>query len=187
MPQPRLIFLAGPNGAGKSTFYSLHLAQLGLTFVNADNLTRNANIPNSEAAKAADKLRAQLLEDSESFISETVFSDEVGAKLAFLHDAIDHGYDVTLIYIGLESVELSEARIAQRVDEGGHDVPSDKLPRRYEQSLKNLAATLQFLPTIFAYDNSQRDRSFRLVLKWERSLLDTPEPKPEWIKRVLDY
>lgn len=185
MAQPRLIFLAGPNGAGKSTFYEAHLKQLGLPFVNADRLTKDLDIPNTEAAKAADKVRAELLSEGESFISETVFSDSVGAKLQFLRDALTRGYAVMLIFIGIESVGLSGARIAQRVAEGGHNVPAEKLPRRYEQSLENLAAALHFVPEILVYDNSSREGNFRLVLKSVDTLFETYEPIPDWLKKVL--
>lgn len=36
---------------------------------------------------------------------------------------IDRGFEVVLIYIGTESVEINLARIAKRVLGGGHNVP----------------------------------------------------------------
>src|SRR4051812_20632348 len=106
MPAPRLIFLAGPNGAGKTTYYRTFLNQSGLPFVNADELTHKLGIPNTEAAKFADSAREALISSGESFITETVFSDPVGAKLDFLRRAVAAGYDVQLHFIGISDAEL---------------------------------------------------------------------------------
>lgn len=94
MSAQRLIFLAGPNGAGKTTYYRTFLRASGLLFVNADELSRMLGVPNKEAAKFADEARALLVANGESFITETVFSDPVGAKLDFLRRAIATGYEV---------------------------------------------------------------------------------------------
>ena len=90
--------------------------------------------------------RVQLLTEGTSFITETVFSDPVGAKLQFLREAIAADYRVTLYFIRLLSSQLSGARVAQRVSAGGHDVPPERLERRFRQSLENLrqALTLAF-------------------------------------------
>ncbi|MDQ3625024.1 MAG: AAA family ATPase [Verrucomicrobiota bacterium] len=84
MKAPKLVFLAGPNGAGKSTYFKAYLRNLGLYFVNADEIARLMEIPNIEAAKAADAVRAQLVAERKPFVTGTVFSDPVGAKLGLL-------------------------------------------------------------------------------------------------------
>ncbi len=114
--------IAGPNGAGKTTFFRAHLEPLGLRYINADDLARELDTDAYEAAELAAHVRAALIEEKESFVFETVFSDPAGEKLAFLSGAAAQGYTVVLCFIGLESVELSEARVAQRVLRGGHDV-----------------------------------------------------------------
>src|SRR6185436_10930507 len=113
MPAPRLIFLAGPNGAGKSTFHAAFLQSSGLPFVNADRIGAALGISEAEAAAAGDAARAQLLAERESFITETVFSDPVGAKLQFLRDAIAANYRVTLYFVAIASAQLSAARVSQ--------------------------------------------------------------------------
>lgn len=184
MSATRLIFLAGPNGAGKSTFYEQFLAHLGLPFVNADRITAKLDISNAEAAAAADRIRDELLKADISFVTETVFSDAVGAKLRFLRDALAAGYEVSLIYIGLDSVELSAARVASRVQEGGHDVPPDRLARRFGQSIRNLGAALQFVPAVYVYDNSARDEPYRLVMESVAGRTKLHPPLPGWLKHV---
>ena len=161
---PRLIFLAGPNGAGKSTFFEAFLKESGLPFVNADRIGAALGISDAEAAAAADAVRAQLLANKMSFITETVFSDPVGAKLQFLRDAIAADYRVTLYFIGVSSAQLSGARVSQRVRAGGHDVPPERLERRFRQSLENLRQALTFVPEAHVFDNSSAETPFRLVL-----------------------
>src|SRR5580700_6469118 len=140
----RLLFLAGPNGAGKTTFFEAFLRGSGLPFVNADRIGAALGISDTEAAAAADAARRQLLAEGMSFITETVFSDPVGAKLQFLRDAIAADYRVTLHFIGISSAQLSGARVSQRVRTGGHDVPPERLERRFRQSLENLRQALEF-------------------------------------------
>jgi predicted ABC-type ATPase len=79
------------------------------------------------AMQVAEAIRDDLVERGESFCMETVLSDTVGANLSFLRHAQQLGYRVVLIHMVLQSIELSQARVRQRVLSGGHDVPDDKL------------------------------------------------------------
>lgn len=183
---PRLVFLAGPNGAGKSTFFEAFLKESGLPFVNADRIAAALGISDFEAAAAADVARKQLLADRVSFITETVFSDPVGAKLQFLRSAIAAGYRVTLYFIGVSSAELSGARVSQRVRAGGHDVPPDRLDRRFRQSIGNLAEALKFVPEIHVYDNGSARRPYRLVLSARNGQSEfMAEPLPDWFRPAM--
>lgn len=187
MAAPRLIFLAGPNGAGKSTYYRTFLAKSGLQFVNADELVRRLNVAESEAAAFADGARDALLFSRQSFITETVFSDPVGAKLDFLRRAVAARYDLQLHFIGLSDPGLSEARVLQRVSQGGHDVPSDRLERRYQQSLVNLRQALAFVPEVRVFDNSDPDVPFRLVIRAANGEITfRAQPLPLWLAAVID-
>ena len=185
MSAPILVVLAGPNGAGKSTFYRAFLRGSDVQYLNADDIAAKLGLSIVDSARAADALRAELLKTGESFITETVFSDQVGAKLQFMRDAIAKGYSITLIYIGLAGPDLSEARVVQRVAEGGHDVPSERLPRRYMQSLLNLRAALEFVPKVRVYDNSSDEEPFRLVYERDGSSTHAVDPLPGWLANVL--
>ncbi len=151
--RPVIVALAGANGAGKSTFYHAHLKAAGLRFVNADVLSRELKIGPYEAAKMADSLRRELVTQRESFVFETVFSDPAGDKLAFLKDAATAGYTVILCFIGISGPEVSEQRVAMRVSQGGHDVPTDKLETRYPRISANLRNALREVPHIWIFDN----------------------------------
>lgn len=96
--RPLIVALAGRNGAGKTTFHHAHLRPAGLRFVNADVLARELNLGPYAAAAVAAAVRHQLVEQRESFVFETVFSDPVGDKLAFLKEAAEAGYTVVLYY-----------------------------------------------------------------------------------------
>ncbi len=186
MSAPRLIVLAGPNGAGKSTFFAAHLRQLGLEFVNADLLVATLGLTVQEGAIAADTLRSAYVTDRRSFVTETVFSDPAGAKLQFMRDAIEAGYEVTLLFVGLPSVALSEARVAHRVAGGGHDVPTEKLARRYAQSLQNLAQAMRFVPRVYVFDNSSATTPHSLVLTVRDAVATiAPGTTPKWAMQAL--
>jgi predicted ABC-type ATPase len=69
--------------------------------------------------------------------------------------ARDGGYRVTLIFLYLDSPEIAIARVARRVVEGGHSIPSDVIYRRYWAGLRNLLALYLPLAEVASiYDNS---------------------------------
>lgn len=184
--RPVVVAVAGPNGAGKTFFYEAHLAPAALRFVNADVLARELKMDAYAAAEAADGVRRALLKRRESFVLETVFSDPVGDKLRFLKEAEASGYTVVLCFIGLADADLSEQRVAMRVEQGGHDVPTEKLRRRFGRTLKNLKAAVRALPSVYVFDNSDLHRPFRRVAVFKGGrAVGKPEAVPAWFKRVV--
>ena len=180
--RPIVVALAGPNGAGKTTFDAANLAPAGLRLVNADVLARELGISAYEAAETAGKVREALVEQRESFVFETVFSDPVGDKRAFLQRTAEAGYTVVLIFIGLSSADLSEERVAMRVLQGGHDVPSDKLASRFGRTLENLRHAIREVPHVLVYDNSDLNHPFRKVAEFEHGkAVEVKEPVPGWL------
>jgi len=108
-----------------------------------------------------------LVAQRESFVFETVLSDPVGDKVDFLRRAADDGYTVVMCFIGVDGPEVSEERVAMRVLQGGHDVPSDKLVARFPRTLANLRRAVDALAHVLVYDNSDLARPFRLVAEFE--------------------
>jgi predicted ABC-type ATPase len=185
---PDLILLAGPNGAGKSTFYEVYLQGSGLPFLNADVVAHELGLTDYEASRALDEVRDFYIKRQLSFVSETVFSDPVGAKVAMLRTAMEAGFKVRLIFIGVESTELAEARVHHRVKNGGHPVPAEKIASRYPRSLANLAAAVKFLSSVELFDNSDAENPHRRIahfhagsLKWK-----TGETVPGWARPLLN-
>jgi len=185
----QLWLLAGGNGAGKSTFYRRFLAPLGVAFVNADLIARELDRVHPEtaayqAARLAERLRLDLLQAGRSFCFETVFSHP--SKIDFLAQAKAAGYEIALVFIHLQSDELNQARVAQRVSEGGHDVPAEKIVARIPRSLANLRAALPLADKARLYDNSSATAPFRTLATVEAGrVVWTADPLPDWAVEVL--
>jgi predicted ABC-type ATPase len=189
---PFLIVVAGPNGAGKTTFVDHYIRPSGLRIVNPDEVARGIAplAPASvayEAADIADALRERLIAAGTSFCMETVFSDPVGAKIASLQRAQHAGYALFVVFIGLASPELSAARVAQRVERGGHDIPDDKLAARYPRTLINLAAAIELADHLLLFDNSSADRPYRFVAEFEHGALRRKaRTLPGWTRNLIE-
>ncbi len=184
--RPILVAVAGPNGAGKSTFFHAYLKAAGLRFLNADEVSRELGIDAYEAAQVVAQLRKELVKQRESFVFETVFSDPVGDKLAALKDAAQSGYSVVLCFIGISGPDMSEERVAMRVTQGGHDVPSDKLIARFPRTLTNLKAAISELPCVLLFDNDDLRTPFRRVAAFERGQqVWLGNPVPGWLAGLI--
>ena len=190
--QPVLLFLAGSNGSGKTSFFKTYVdgSDVCMPFVNADEIAAHLRFTQHEkmhtnveqlAFSKAEEIRRLLLEERQSFCAETVFSDPVGAKIEFLHKARASGYVVFLIFIGLDSSVLSLARVIQRVAQGGHDVPDQKLRERFPRTLANLKRAIPLVDEAFLFDNSSDLTPFRLIARYfEGELVEKHEPLPLW-------
>ena len=185
--RPVVVALAGPNGAGKSTFYGAHLRATGLRLVNADILARELGVDAYRAAEMAGALREKLLEQKESFVFETVFSDPVGDKINFLQRAAGAGYNVILCFIGISDPAKSEERVMMRVTQGGHDVPAEKLATRFPRTLENLRKSIRALPHVFVFDNNDLSDPYRQIAVFhngEAAFL--AKSLPVWLQETLE-
>jgi predicted ABC-type ATPase len=179
--RPIIVVLAGPNGAGKSTFFSSHLAQAGLRFVNADLLARALKLSAQQAMEAANALRSELIRQRESFITETVFSDPVGAKLNQFTHAMAQGYTVLMLFIGISGPERSDERVAMRVSQGGHDVPPDRVIARFPRTMANLRSALHALSGVLVYDNDDLRHPYRVIARVIRGeVAEEVQDPPRW-------
>jgi len=186
----QLWILAGGNGAGKSTFYRTQLAPLGLPFVNADILAKEVYPQSPEehsydAAKLATEIRFQLLHEGRSFCFETVFSHP--SKIDFVAQAKALGYEIILVFIHLDSVSLNQARVAQRLSEGGHNVPDEKVASRIPRVLQNIKKTLPLCDQVRILNNSRIDSPFEQVAVIRNGQkLQQEIPLPDWAKELLE-
>lgn len=179
--------LAGPNGAGKSTYHDVFLADSPLMFVNADHFAAETGLDPLEAARVLDANRGRMVEDGLGFITETVLSDPYGYKLGLLRRATAAGFDVRLVYIGVDSTELLQQRIDQRVAVGGHEVPRDRVTPRFKRSLANLREAITFVTTVDLYDNSSAIAPFTLVASFRSGTLTwrANGRLPKWARGIL--
>jgi len=187
--EKQLWILAGGNGAGKSTFYRTRLEPLGLPFVNADILAKQLypeqpEQHSYEAAKIAETISKGLLREGRSFCFETVFSHP--SKIDFVAQAKSLGYEVVLVFVHLDDVSLNQARVSQRVSEGGHSVPEDKVSSRIPRVLANIKQTLPLFNRCYLLDNSRFDNPFQQIAEIHNGQLVLKVTSlPRWAKSLL--
>lgn len=185
---PDLYLLAGPNGAGKTTFYEKVLSTTRLDFINADMIAAHRwpgdEAPNSYAAAAeAAQLRARYIEQRRSFITETVFSHP--SKVDLVQEATAAGYRVHLRVL-VVPVGLSVARVAQRVAEGGHDVPNDKIRERHVRLWAHVAEAIELAYEARVYDSSRQSGDhFVEVARYQYGQLLGEPAWPRWTPEEL--
>lgn len=97
-------------------------------------------------------LREELLNKKAKFTIETVFSHS--GKIDFISRAHKKSYKIYLYFINTDSVEINKKRIKSRVQDGGHDVPVEKIEKRYKKSVENLFPALSKVYRAYFFDNS---------------------------------
>jgi predicted ABC-type ATPase len=98
-----------------------------------------------------------------------------------IREAKSRGYEIHLLFIGMDRPELCIRRIRNRVARGGHFIPDADVRRRYARSVANAAAALQLADTAKFYDNS--GNSYRLILVANAGVVVwQADPLPQWVK-----
>lgn len=107
-------------------------------------------------------LQSESIRQGRSFSQETVFSHP--SKVEALKTACQAGYRTYLYFVSTDSCLINLGRVANRVRQGGHDVPADKIESRYIRSLANLPLALPYLSRVFLFDNS--GDAMRYLAQW---------------------
>ena len=157
----RIYIIAGCNGAGKTTASYTILPEIldCDEFVNADEIARGLSPLNpDEVAIHAGRLMLErmhfLMEQRLDFALETTLSTKTHRHL--IQKAKKYGYEVTLIFFTLSSPQLAVDRVAERVREGGHNIPTPVILRRYHRGLRNFFNTyLHLVDKWILLDNSE--------------------------------
>ena len=184
----QLWVLVGGNGAGKTTFYRQFIEPLGLPFINADLIAKELFPDNPEAnsytaARAAEQLRYRILSLGKSFCFETVFSHP--SKIDFIADAKALGYEIILVFLHLQHSDLNKARVLQRVEEGGHNVPQEKIEQRIPRLLDNLSIAMPLCDEVYILDNSSAQNPFRQVARITQGRVSLSEDCPDWVQTLV--
>jgi predicted ABC-type ATPase len=140
---PTIYLIAGCNGAGKTTFAKEFLPKevKCLRFLNADEIARGLSPlkPSASAIRAGRLLLKQVdehLRRRETFALESTLSGKTYIRL--FQRALKSGYAIELHYLWLSSPSQAIARVRQRVQLGGHHVPTSDIRRRFKRSLAHL-------------------------------------------------
>jgi predicted ABC-type ATPase len=186
--RPTLTIIAGPNGSGKSTFTRNTRESLNVPSIDPDEEARKIRpeapeLASVAAGKQAIKLARNYLENNQSFAVETTLSGNTYLKM--MREPKQKGWVVNLIYIAIDNVEVNIDRVAQRVIDGGHNVPIEDIKRRYERSLENLPIALQLVDNASIYDNSSPEGPQHLLTIENGRINQQVSDLPQWLTKVI--
>ena len=158
--KPRCIVIAGPNGAGKTTFartYLLRNARV-VHFINADLIASGLSPLQPElAAVTAGRLVLAEIDRLSTAQADFAFESTLSGRgyaqrLQLLKGT---GYEIEIVCLRLDSVDLALQRVAARVKQGGHNVPPADIRRRFRRSWQNfLEIYMPLADTWTVYENS---------------------------------
>ena len=174
--------IGGVNGCGKSSLTGALKAErsdLGL-LIDVDKLAAQLGSP-VEGGKAAVRKIDECLEKGISFTQETTLS---GARTErTIRRAKERGYTIRLYYIGLDTMEESLGRIANRVAKGGHDIPKADVERRFSTRFADVLRVLPYCDEARFFDN---DNGFVEVAEYRNGEL-TPRVSnpPRWLLELM--
>lgn len=193
--------VAGPNGGGKSSIIGDALQNITGAYFNPDDATQrlvlDRGLEMAEANSRAWRTMVALLDRAIAQRGTFVFESTLGGQTitSKLLRACSLGVDVSIWYIALGDASQHIARVHDRVERGGHDIPEDKIRERYDASRRHLIELMPFVKELWVYDNSDPlDGSGsglprpRLILHMrDGRLINSCELHvvPEWAKAVV--
>ena len=147
--RPICYVIAGPNGEGKTTFALRYLPEITgcRSFINADLIADGLSPldPAKVQMEAGKTLLREIrdhVEKGDDFAFETTLAGCTYARL--LKELSSKGWKIVLFYLWIPSAEFSPARVKQRVESGGHDIPDEAIARRYSRTVSNFLSV--FIP-----------------------------------------
>jgi predicted ABC-type ATPase len=135
------------------------------------------------ASVLSDFLRRYLLDAQVSFTFETVMSSR--DKVDFLRVARDKGFRVYLYFVATSDPEINISRVHNRVLNGGHAVPEEKIRERYYRSLSLLLEAISCSNRAYIFDNSLGlgKRSFVAEITDGSEVTVIESEVPDWFSR----
>ncbi|MEV4884116.1 zeta toxin family protein [Chitinophaga ginsengisegetis] len=196
---PKLFIVAGPNGAGKSLFSAELTATDFEVFDGDKHMTRlKAKYPETGSDALENFVNEEIFKTAKqkaitargNFAFETNFSAE--DPLYSMRAFKAAGYQVHLVFMGMNTVEECIQRVSIRVKAGGHKVPEDAIIHNFKTGYANLYAFFKEFDSVTLYDNSipwnNEGRIPEKVLYWENGkILFVAERIPVWAQQVINF
>ncbi len=190
MSRPTLYIVAGANGSGKSTLTKRykHFTK-NIKFINPDDIAKSidSNYDGKDnqiilkAGREAVREQNKLLQSKKTFGIETTFSGK--RELRIIEVAKKLGFEVKLIYIGLDSPDFNIKRVNERVATGGHYVDSKTILNRYNKSLVNLKKAIKIVDKTYLIDNSRNKAYLITKFQFDKVLSIKSKKIPNWIRQ----
>ena len=192
--KPELIIIAGPNGSGKTSVtkrFLHHEWAEGTIYINPDEIANdifgdwNSSDAVLKAANYCAEWRQRCLNEKKSFVFETVMS--AIDKIDFIAQAKKNGFFIRLFFISTASPTINASRIANRVMNGGHDVPISKIISRYYKSIENCKAVSSIVDRLYVYDNSIDGEEAKIQFRLTNGKIGKMyvTKVPEWAQAIL--
>lgn len=179
--------IAGPNGSGKTTLMRTLVKNkipVG-QYINPDDIARHIDLveqlektrkefvssgqvttdvdsdfSNYFAASAAQAVAIGLRKDWLSYKLSLTYESVMShtSHLDFVEEAKAAGFEPYLYYICTSDPDINKARVQQRVESGGHNVPEEKIVTRYKNSLDLLLLMAKKCKRSYFFDNSSNEQ-----------------------------
>jgi predicted ABC-type ATPase len=187
--QPIFFVFAGNNGSGKSTFRNLIIDKIGVDInIDPDAIARRIDSVNPEskrvtAGKEVIKSVKRYIEEGKDFSIETTLAGKNAIRQ--MQKAKEMGYEVTMFYVALGNVKQNIERVAMRVKNGGHDIPTEDIIRRNTTSFKHLYEYAHIIDNLILIDNSEDNGE--IVLEINNAVITFEACNlPQWALPVLE-
>ncbi len=188
--EKNLYIIAGCNGAGKTTASFTILPEIlnCKEFVNADEIAKGLSPfqpekVSFEAGRIMLHRINELLDNSSNFAFETTLATKSYKNK--IVEAKQKNYNVTLLFFWLQNVDLAIERVKTRVSEGGHNIETDIIRRRYQNGINNLFEI--YLPIVdeaMIFDNSEGKHDLIAEKSFENDVIIFNQIK---FKKLKDY
>lgn len=192
MFKPVLLVIAGCNGSGKSTFsnelgaglfkpfdYDFHYLKNYESLLEIDIREQMAhNITWQQLENEVDI----SIKNGLNFCYETNFNS---TPLHWPKIFKEHGYQIRMVYLCLNSIEEAIRRVAIRVENGGHFVPENEIRNRYFQGFDNLNSNFQFFDSIDLFETSIFGKAPDFILSYEKDQKLLINYFPDYLKELI--
>jgi predicted ABC-type ATPase len=195
---PNLFIITGANGAGKSTlsknllppaFTQLSVFDGDKFFVETLKTLFPSQIKSPKYARDAafqatveqfEGLVENTIKNQHDFAYEGHFSSPTPWKI------IEKDYRITMFFLMVNSLELSQKRVSERVKTGGHYVTPYEIEKNYYGNLIQLNHHFEILDELILADNSQLDSPSLILHFSENNKLFVSDILPKWVKMYLN-